>query len=110
VEDDAAIRDAAKRMLEHAGYKVTDYADANSLLNKQFEAPDLFILDKQLEGIDGLDLCRFLKNCETTRMVPVIIVSASTQIAERASLAGADDALEKPFKMKTLLTVIAKHI
>lgn len=71
----------------------------NSLL-KDTTVSDLYILDKQLSGIDGLDLCRMLKNRDETRHVPVIILSASPNINELANAAGADAVVEKPFELK----------
>jgi CheY-like chemotaxis protein len=59
------------------GINTTIYANGELLMHNDFELPDLFIIDKQLSGIDGLELCRFLKAQEATRNIPVIIISAS---------------------------------
>jgi CheY-like chemotaxis protein len=79
-------------------------------MRNDFELPDLFIIDKQLSGVDGLELCRFLKMQETTRNIPVIIISASPYISTQAINAGADEFVEKPFKIKELLSIVQKHI
>jgi CheY-like chemotaxis protein len=109
-DDDASMRDIFQLILKRAGYTVTSYSDGEILMGNNFELPDLFILDKQLSGIDGLDVCRFLKNQESTKKIPVIIISASPYVATLASEAGADDFIEKPFKTKDLLAMAEKYI
>ena len=109
-DDDPGIQDAIPLVFKKAGYRVTVFRNGDQLLNNDFEVPDLFILDKQLSGVDGLDICRFLKSQNATRHVPVIMLSASPQIASLAKLAGADGFLEKPFKMRELRDIVAKHI
>ena len=108
-EDDPAIRDTCRMILERAGYHVTMLSNGDTLLNGHYEIPDIFVLDKQLSGVDGLDICRYLKQQETTRHIPVIMLSASPQISRLAELAGASGWLEKPFKMQALRDMVAKH-
>jgi CheY-like chemotaxis protein len=109
-DDDAAMRDIFEILLKRAGYKVTIYASGEALLKNEFEVPDMFILDKQLSGINGLKVCRFLKDQESTKNVPVIIVSASPYAADSAAEAGADEYIEKPFKTKELLDLLNKYL
>lgn len=110
-EDDPAVQDAFSIMFERAGFQVTIMSNGHALLDASlYEIPDLFILDKQLSGIDGLDICRHLKQQDRTRKTPVIMLSASPLIARLAPAAGADGYLEKPFKMNDLLTLVAKHL
>jgi DNA-binding response OmpR family regulator len=109
-DDDASMRDIFQLILQRAGYIVTCYSDGEILLSNRFELPDLFILDKQLSGVDGLDICRFLKSQESTKNVPIIIISASPYVAQLANEAGADDFIEKPFKTKELLAMAEKYI
>jgi len=109
-DDDGSMRDIFQLILKRAGYDVTSFSDGELLLENKFELPDLFILDKQLSGVDGLDVCRFLKGQESTKDIPVIIISASPYVANFATDAGANDFIEKPFKTKELLEIIKKHI
>jgi len=109
-DDDSSMRDIFQLILQRAGYAVTLYADGEILLGNEFKIPDLFILDKQLSGVDGLDICRFLKNQESTKNIPVIIISASPYVANFANDAGANDFIEKPFKTKELLETVKKYI
>ena len=109
-DDDPAIRDIFQLILKRAGYNVTTYSDGDVLMGTKFELPDLFILDKQLSGADGLQVCYHLKNNVSTKHIPVIIISASPYVANFASEAGADDFIEKPFRTKQLLELLKKHL
>ena len=52
-DDDPSMRDIFQLILKRAGYTVTLFSDGEILLGNDFQLPDLFILDKQLSGIDG---------------------------------------------------------
>jgi DNA-binding response OmpR family regulator len=108
VDDDPAIRDAFVMIFNSEEYDVTVYPDAAPVLDHSFNLPDLFILDKQLSGVDGIDLCRILKEQKETKHIPVIMLSASPNIKSLANAAGADDVLEKPFRIKTLLESVGR--
>lgn len=110
IDDDTSILEIYKLVFERAGYAITIFNSAELVLNNAFDEPDIFIIDKQLSGADGLDICRFLKSRETKRDTPIIIFSASTHIDQYAKEAGADDFLEKPFKTKDLLQIVEKHV
>lgn len=69
--------------------------------------PDIFVIDRQLQNTDGLDVCRYLKSRKSVN-TPVIIFSASDAIGQMAKDAGADAFLEKPFKIQTLRSMIEK--
>jgi len=66
-DDDAGIRDSIGMMLEYAGYEPLVYSNGNDLLEGNYPKPDLFLLDKQLAGVSGLDICRHLKSKEESR-------------------------------------------
>jgi CheY-like chemotaxis protein len=109
-DDDEGVRDIFKLIFERAGYDVNIYEEAVSILKNDFTNPDLFLLDRQLSGQDGLKVCKFLKSQPATKHIPVIIVSATPGIGELAQQAGADDFIEKPFQIKDLLEVVEKWI
>lgn len=109
-DDDPGLQDVFPLLFRRAGYEVTMYSNGESLMENEFEIPDLFLLDKQLSGMDGMDICRFLKGQETTRHIPVIIVSASPNLDKEAKAAGADDFVEKPFQIRSLINVLKKYI
>jgi len=110
VEDDEAIADVVRLILARAGYSVTIYENSTDLLTGNYEIPHLFMLDKQIPGVDGLELCRRLKNDPRVAAVPVIMLSASPQILVLAAAAGADAALEKPFSAADLRQLTSRFL
>jgi CheY-like chemotaxis protein len=60
-DDDPAIQDIVRLIFENI-YELTIFSTGEELMNNAFEPPDLFLLDRQISGIDGLNICRFLKS------------------------------------------------
>lgn len=110
VDDDPSIQDAVRIMLERKGYGITIFGSGERLLIGEFDHPDLFIVDKQLPGVDGLDVCRFLKSQDATKDIPVLILSASPHAGRLAKAACANEFLEKPFKMQALRDAVERLI
>lgn len=110
VDDDPSIRDIFSIIFEKAGYDTQLIGNGEDLLQSKFEIPDLFLIDKQLSGTNGLDICRELKNSPKTKDVPVIMISASPDIGQLSKSAGADDYIEKPFEVKSLLNLVAHFL
>lgn len=108
VDDDPAIQDALRIMLERKGYRIITFSSGHPLLAGDHELPQLFIIDKQLPGVDGLDLCRYLKAQDRTKDLPVLILSASPQVGPQAIAAGATAFLEKPFRMQELRDLVER--
>lgn len=106
IDDDPAIRDAISLIFNRAAYRITTCNNGEALLKGELEIPDLIILDNQLSGIDGLEVCRQLKSSEATRAIPVILISATPGIQQIARAALANDALEKPFNIKDLRQMV----
>jgi DNA-binding response OmpR family regulator len=109
IDDDEGIRDILKIIFEKAGYNVELKSNGNDLFQNKFSIPDIFLVDKQLSGTNGLDICRHLKSQSNTRDIPVIMISASPDIAKLSKEAGADGYIEKPFEVSYLLKVINEH-
>jgi DNA-binding response OmpR family regulator len=109
-DDDEGVQDIFRLIFERAGYDVQILGEGFSILENNYKRPDLFVLDRQLSGQDGLKVCRFLKSQNTTKDIPVIIVSATPGIGKMAKEAGADDFIEKPFQIKDLLGVVERWI
>jgi DNA-binding response OmpR family regulator len=109
-DDDPGIQDVFKIILERAGYDVEVISNGQEVLNNRYRIPHLFILDKQLSGVDGLDICKFLKAQRKTAGIPVIMVSANPQIGRLSKEAGADGYIEKPFEMKNFLKLVEKYL
>jgi CheY-like chemotaxis protein len=108
-EDDLNILFALDTMLEEAGYDVVPFHCGAPMLQENLPAADLFIVDKLMPDVDGLEVCRHLKNRPETKDVPVIMMSALRNFKKQALSEGADDFLEKPFQRDALLKLVAKH-
>jgi two-component system, OmpR family, response regulator MprA len=105
VDDEPAVRDSLRRALELEGYEVDLAPDGEAALARleQPAHPDAVVLDILMPGIDGLEVCRRLR--EAGDEVPVLMLTARTEVDSRvAGLdAGADDYLPKPFALAELL-------
>ncbi|MGI8419689.1 MAG: response regulator [Candidatus Levyibacteriota bacterium] len=109
-DDDPAIKDALKQILEDEGYGVETTADGSSVIKMHKELPDLLLLDIWMSGIDGRDICRELKSHEKTKHIPIIMVSAIKDTKGIAREAGADDFITKPFEIDELLKKVGQHL
>ena len=109
-DDDHAIVDAVQAMLEFGGYNPSYTYNGSTILEMRDDLPDLILLDVWMSGTDGRDVCKALKKQANTRNIPVIMISASTDLENSAKEAGADDFLEKPFDMDDLLSKIDFHL
>jgi DNA-binding response OmpR family regulator len=105
-DDDPGIVDAVEMILNFHGYEVSSTYNGNEVLTIQDNYPDVLLLDIWMSGCDGRDVCRELKANDTTRHIPILMISASKDIKESALQAGANDFLAKPFDMKELLSKI----
>jgi two-component system response regulator MprA len=104
VDDEPAVRDALRRALALEGYAVELAADGTEALAwLAAEEPDAVILDVLMPGVDGLVVCRRLR--ERGSRVPVLMLTARDAVGDRvAGLdAGADDYVVKPFALEELL-------
>lgn len=102
VDDDAKIVELVKLYLNRDGYGVITAYDGTAALKLARESrPDLIVLDIMLPGIDGLEVCRILREESS---VPIILLTAKTTEQDRiAGLdLGADDYVTKPFSPKEL--------
>ena len=110
VEDDESIQDVFHLAFRENEYDFIILKSGEKIISTEIEAPDLFILDKQISGTSGLDICRFIKHSPKFKDVPVIMFSASPDIIKTARDAGADDAIAKPFSLKKLRETISKFV
>jgi class 3 adenylate cyclase len=96
-----------REVLEAAAYTVVVAYDGDEALLKVAESnPDLIILDVMMPGKDGFEVCRRLKKWEQTRNIPVMMLTALEEVADkvRGIEAGADEFLTKPVDMMELQT------
>jgi len=106
VEDEPDIASLLEYNLGREGYSVSVVSDGEEAVDRIVaEAPDLVLLDLMLPGLDGLEVCRRIKQDPATRNVPIIMVTAK---GEESDLVlglglGADDYVTKPFSPKEVL-------
>jgi two-component system response regulator MprA len=105
VDDERAVRESLRRALELEGYDVqlaADGAEAVEQLGGNGQ-PDAVVLDVLMPGMDGLEVCRYIRRAGNT--TPVLMLTARDAVGDRvAGLdAGADDYLVKPFALEELL-------
>ncbi|MBO9657700.1 MAG: response regulator [Chitinophagaceae bacterium] len=105
IEDDPNIRDSLSILLSKS-YDLQMDRNGEALMNHSIIPPDLFILDRNISGVTGVELCRFIRQEPKYRSTPVIMLSASPDILNEAKRVGANGAIEKPFKMCELLDMI----
>src|SRR5258708_14941020 len=106
VDDEAVLLETIAYNLEQAGYEVITAADGASALEAaRKEKPDLMILDLMLPVIDGLEVCRRLRNEDDTSGILILMLTAkSEEIDKVVGLeVGADDYVTKPFSRHELL-------
>ncbi len=103
VDDEARIVKLVRDYLERAGFDVLSAADGETALTlARLEQPDLIILDLMLPAVDGLDVCRRLRQ---ESGVPIIMLTARVEEADRivGLELGADDYVTKPFSPRELV-------
>ncbi|MCJ2187692.1 putative bifunctional diguanylate cyclase/phosphodiesterase [Novosphingobium beihaiensis] len=99
--------------LEGHGYEVLVALDGEEALERMpFAKPDLVLLDVMMPGIDGFETCRRLKAQAETQDIPVIFMTALSDIDSKISgfAAGGVDYVSKPFQREELLARIASHV
>jgi DNA-binding response OmpR family regulator len=103
VDDEESILDFVEMGLRYEGFEVERELDGPAALAAiERRRPDLVVLDLNLPGLDGLEVCRQIRRRSD---LPIIMLTARGDVDERVEglEAGADDYLPKPFKFKELL-------
>jgi DNA-binding response OmpR family regulator len=106
VEDEANIRELVCLHLGHEGYSCEGFADGTAALERaEAERFDLMVLDVMVPGLDGLSLCRAVRNGRTNRTVPILMLTARREESDKVIglESGADDYLTKPFGVRELV-------
>lgn len=105
VEDERELADLVQRALAEEGHTVEVYRDGTQALERLTGPgrvePDLIVLDLMLPGVDGLEICRRVRQ---SRITPILMLTArSTELDRVLGLEiGADDYLTKPFSIREL--------
>ena len=109
IDDDDSTLEIIFIVLHNAGFDVTIDSKAELLFLKNGNLPDLIIIDNNLGGISGSEICKQLKGIPRVSHIPVILTSAMEDLEQLALDAQADGYLSKPFDMKSLFEKIAMH-
>jgi two-component system phosphate regulon response regulator PhoB len=110
VEDDTALAELLTYNLEKESFSVTHTPDGDEALLLASETPpDLILLDWMIEGVSGIEVCRRLRRRPETANVPIIMLTARGEEADRIRglETGADDYVTKPFSPRELVARVA---
>jgi two-component system, OmpR family, phosphate regulon response regulator PhoB len=114
IEDDKDIRDTIVYILQEEKFEVIASEDSKILKSIDTIKPDLVLLDNWLtdwkSDANGQQLSKELKTNANTSHIPVIIISAVSNIKEIAEAGQADGYLRKPFDLNELVDVVKKHL
>ena len=106
IEDEADIREVIEYNLQREGFRVICAPDGESGLRRtREETPDLVLLDLMMPGLDGVEVCRRLKENPLTRAIPVIMLTAKGEESDviLGLGLGADDYITKPFSTREVV-------
>src|SRR3546814_4560441 len=106
VEDDAALAELLIWHFKREDFEIAHTADGEeALLMAQENVPDIVLLDWMLESLSGLEVCRRLRRMNATANVPIIMLTARGEEADRLRglETGADDYITKPFSPRELV-------
>jgi two-component system, OmpR family, KDP operon response regulator KdpE len=107
VDDENALRQALRTLLEVSGFAVEEAASGEEALKVFNRAPlDLVLLDINMPGIGGIETCRRLREMERRVGIVMVTVQGTEEDKVRALDAGADDFITKPYRYRELLARI----
>jgi CheY-like chemotaxis protein len=113
IEDDKDIRDTLVYVLEEQGYEVVSSEEAKILKSLDTIKPDLILLDNWLtewkSDANGQQISKQLKSNPATSHIPIVIISAVSNIQEIAEAGMADDYLRKPFNLTDIIEIVKKY-
>ena len=109
VDDEPSILDMLRFQLEFENYIVYTAANAKEALETLSYFPDIILLDVNMDGMNGLDLCVFIREFIS---VPIIFLTARVSEQDKVNglMVGGDDYITKPFSMKELLARLSAHL
>ncbi len=113
VDDSPTIRKLVSIKLEKSGYEVIQANDGiEALATIKQVVPDLILLDITMPNLDGYQVCKMIRSNESTKDVPVIIISGKDGFFDkvRGQMAGSTGYITKPFGPETLMSVIKTYL
>ncbi|MCD8740625.1 response regulator [Mucilaginibacter roseus] len=106
IEDDKDILDILKYVLDDAGYEVITAKDSSMLAYIDQLNPDIILIDEWLGADKGSYCCKTLKSTIALRHIPVVLMSAATNIENIAQSCGADAYIRKPFDIDHVTFIV----
>ena len=109
-EQDKDFQTVLRRVLMQYGFEVTVFDTGYPIVAMMDNWPDVFLLDIELPGINGLEVCKWLKSHESSSNIPVIFLSGDPYLKVIATSAHADDYIEKPVAWRQLISKILANL
>ncbi|MAS33148.1 MAG: hypothetical protein CL610_04020 [Anaerolineaceae bacterium] len=112
-EDNPEMRQLARDILMTLGLDIITAYDGPSALNTaQTQHPDLIVLDIDMPGMNGFDVCSILKSNDETAQIPILMLTAQGDVEHkvRGLAAGADDYLSKPYSPRELMARVETRL
>ena len=110
IEDEPIIAEMMSILLEIDGYRVTSLADTGRARQKLHQKEvDLVMLDLGLKGENGQSMCAYIKAQDDLKHIPVILVSANSDLEQIKTDCGADDHIAKPFDLNHFMDKVRQH-
>ena len=113
IDDSKTIRRSAEMLLKKVGCEVITAIDGFEALAKITEhKPDIIFVDIMMPRLDGYQTCALIKNNQTFKATPVIMLSSKDSIFDRArgQIVGSEEYLTKPFSKEDLINAITAHV
>ena len=108
VDDEPQIRRIMRAVLVTKGYEVMEAESGENALELiRSERCDLILLDVNLPGISGIDVCKEIRRSSE---IPIVVMSAGEESRAKALDAGADDYLKKPFGVSQIFSCVELHL
>ncbi len=113
IDDSKTIRRSAETLLRKAGCEVVTAIDGFEALAKiTLHKPDIIFVDIMMPRLDGYQTCALIKNNQSFKSTPVIMLSSKDSIFDRARgrIVGSEKYLTKPFSREDLINAITTHV
>ncbi len=111
VEDDYAIRETLRELLEEEGYRVTQASNGAEALARlrTMGPPRLILLDLMMPVMDGWEFRRAIRGDERLAEIPVIVLSADHALEQKIATLAVQGYLPKPFELDALLRTVERY-
>lgn len=110
-DDDSSILFLLSRLLQRNGYSVVTTTNGDEVVSLiEQRRPDIILLDVHMGHVDGSELCKKLKQIDSIKDIPVLLVSSDSNLEQIAWICAADGHLAKPIRSAQLLARIKEII